>query len=74
MLDQITDLVKQYGPALGVLIISLYRDWALAEKHKQAVLELENKFLQNQADMDKKYVGKSSTDIITDVINEGGKS
>lgn len=63
-MNELVELMKQYGPAIGVLIIAWYRDKAAAEKHKAAIAELEKKFVENKASVDKKYSGMSSADII----------
>jgi hypothetical protein len=62
--NELVELMKQYGPAIGVLIIAWFRDKAAAAKHAQAIAELEKKFLENKADVEKKYGGMSSADII----------
>lgn len=67
MLDELIKFINQWGPTLGVLVITLYRDQMLAEKHKRAVSDLEKKFLENKAEVDAKFAGKSSDAVIDEI-------
>lgn len=62
---EILSFIKEFGPAIGMLIISWYRDQAIIAQHDKSVLELEKKHLENKALIDEKFNGMSSSDIIT---------
>ncbi len=75
-MDEFLSLLKQYAPALLVLVISMYRDRAIRAEHATKIAELEKKILENHNAVERENAGKSDIDIIDDVIRSGsnGKS
>lgn len=63
--SELIAVLKEYGPAFGVLVISYFRDQAIKAKHDEAIAELEKKHLENKDAIEKKYQGLSSDDVIT---------
>ena len=64
------ELAKTFGPALGVYIICHYRDQAVMAKNKQRLAELEQKLMENKANVTKELLGLSSDDVINKLVNK----
>lgn len=62
--SDLIEVLKQYGPTLAVLIIAYFRDQAVEARNNQRVAELEKKFMENKANVEKENAGLSSDAVI----------
>lgn len=72
-LNDLLDVLKQYGPVLGVLLIAYYRDRAVDQKNKVRVAELEAKLLRNKANVDAENSGLDADAVIDKYTVPGDK-
>jgi len=68
--DKLVEILKQYGPAIAVLIVGYFKAKAIEAKNKQRVAELEKKLRQNKEDVESENAGLSNADIIAKYIGK----
>ncbi len=64
MIDQVVEIIKQFGPAIVALLIAYYRDQVNEAKSKERMAELEAKLLKNREDVKSEDANLSDDDVI----------
>lgn len=73
--DSVLEIIKQFGPALGALLIVYFRDRAVDEKNKARLSDLEKILMENKANVEKEVAGLDSDAIIDKLApGPGGES